>query len=121
MEPIVLVHGGAGEIPDVRVDPKLRDCKLAAKAGYAVLKNGGSALDAVEAAVKVMEDSEAFNAGIFCICLIKINRDFNKCFSGFGSVLNLDGEVEMDALIMNGSNLNAGAVTVVKDIAHPIR
>lgn len=65
MEPIVLVHGGAGEIPDIRVQPKLRGCKLAAKAGYDVLKKGGTVLDAVEVAVKVMEDSEAFNAGLF--------------------------------------------------------
>lgn len=50
-----------------------------------------------------------------------ISRYYSSCITGFGSVLNLDGEVEMDALIMNGSNLNAGAVTVVKDIAHPIR
>lgn len=40
---------------------------------------------------------------------------------GFGSVLNLDGEIEMDALIMEGANLRAGGITVVKDIAHPIR
>lgn len=65
MEPIVLVHGGAGEIPENRVQPKLKDCQAAAKAGYNVLKNGGSALDAVEAAVRIMEDSEAFNAGVF--------------------------------------------------------
>lgn len=44
-----------------------------------------------------------------------------KLFLGFGSVLNLDGDVEMDALIMNGSDLKAGAVTVLKNIANPIR
>lgn len=64
MEPIVLVHGGAGEIPDVRVQPKLRDCKLAARAGFEALKKGVKVLDAVEIAVRVMEDSEAFNAGL---------------------------------------------------------
>lgn len=63
MEPIVLVHGGAGEIPDSRIQGKLNGCKAAAKEGYRVLKNGGSVLDAVEAAVKIMEDEEAFNAG----------------------------------------------------------
>lgn len=67
MEPIILVHGGAGEIPDSRIEPKLRGCRMAAKAGYDVLRNGGSALDAVEAAVNVMEDDEAFNAGIFFV------------------------------------------------------
>lgn len=63
MEPIVLVHGGAGEIPDTRIQPKLIGCKAAAKEGYRVLKNGGSVVDAVEAAVRVMENDEAFNAG----------------------------------------------------------
>ncbi|XP_060521354.1 isoaspartyl peptidase/L-asparaginase [Cylas formicarius] len=101
MEPVILVHGGAGDIPDSRVRPKIDGNRNAVQAGYAVLQNGGSALDAVEAAVKRMEDDEAFNAG-------------------FGSVLNLDGEVEMDASVMVGSDLSAGAVTVVKDVSHPI-
>ncbi|RZC32973.1 Asparaginase 2 domain containing protein [Asbolus verrucosus] len=101
MEPIVLVHGGAGDIPDSRVPLKLNGVKKAASIGYRVLKRGGSVVDAVEEAVKSMEDDEAFNAG-------------------YGSVLNLDGEVEMDATIMIGANLNSGGVTVVKDIAHPI-
>lgn len=101
MEPIILVQGGAGDIPDSRVQPKIDGNKRSVEAGWKVLENGGSALDAVEAAVRVMEDDEAFNAG-------------------YGSVLNLDGEVEMDASVMLGSTLQAGAVTVVKDIAHPI-
>ncbi|XP_044253305.1 isoaspartyl peptidase/L-asparaginase isoform X2 [Tribolium madens] len=101
MEPIVLVHGGAGDIPDSRVSLKIAGVKKAASLGYKILKNGGSVVDAVEEAVKSMEDDEAFNAG-------------------YGSVLNLDGDVEMDASIMIGSNLNSGGVTVVKDIAHPI-
>jgi beta-aspartyl-peptidase (threonine type) len=101
MEPIVLVHGGAGDIPDSRVPLKLTGVKKAASLGYQILKNGGSVVDAVEEAVKSMEDDEAFNAG-------------------YGSVLNLDGNVEMDASIMIGATLNSGAVTVVKDIAHPI-
>lgn len=66
MEPIVLVHGGAGDIPESRVEAKLRYCKIAAKRGYELLKKGGSVLDAVEAAVRIMEDSEAFNAGPLC-------------------------------------------------------
>lgn len=65
MEPVILVHGGSGDIPDSRVQPKVRGCRAAAKVGYEVLKKGGSALDAVEAAVKAMEDDAAFNAGIF--------------------------------------------------------
>ncbi|XP_018566156.1 isoaspartyl peptidase/L-asparaginase [Anoplophora glabripennis] len=101
MSPIILVHGGAGDVPDERVPAKISGVKESARIGYSILQKGGSALDAVEAAVRYMEDGEAFNAG-------------------YGSVLNLDGEVEMDASIMVGSNLTAGAVTVVKDIAHPI-
>ncbi|XP_031352870.1 probable isoaspartyl peptidase/L-asparaginase GA20639 isoform X1 [Photinus pyralis] len=101
MEPIVLVHGGAGDIPASRVPLKLSGCKKAVNDGYKVLAAHGSALDAVEAAVRVMEDDPAFNAG-------------------YGSVLNLDGEVEMDASVMVGDRLEAGAVTIVKDVAHPI-
>ncbi|CAG9860104.1 unnamed protein product [Phyllotreta striolata] len=101
MEPILLIHGGAGNIPDARVPGKISGCKRSLRMGYDVLKNGGTALDAVEAAVRYMEDDENFNAG-------------------YGSVLNLDGEVEMDASIMVGSTLSAGAVTVVRDIKNPI-
>ncbi|KAJ8918897.1 hypothetical protein NQ315_016799 [Exocentrus adspersus] len=102
MEPIVLVQGGAGEINNrERVKELVAGVKEAAKAGYKVLTEGGSVLDAVEAAVRYMEDNETFNAGK-------------------GSVLTLDGEVEMDASIMLGEDLSAGGVTVVKDIQHPI-
>lgn len=101
MEPILLIHGGAGDIPDSRVNPKHAGIKNSVTAGFKILKDGGTALDAVEEAVRVMELNEAFNCG-------------------YGSVLNLEGEVEMDASIMVGSDLGAGAVTVVKDVAHPI-
>ncbi|XP_022918585.1 isoaspartyl peptidase/L-asparaginase [Onthophagus taurus] len=102
MEPILLVHGGAGFINDDRKATELLlGVKEAAKAGYKVLKSKNSLLDGLEEAVRVMEDNEIFNAGL-------------------GSVLNLDGEVEMDASIMLGSNLNAGGVTVVKNIKNPI-
>ncbi|XP_066151637.1 probable isoaspartyl peptidase/L-asparaginase CG7860 isoform X2 [Euwallacea fornicatus] len=101
MDPIILVHGGAGDIPDSRVQAKIDGNRKSVDAGYQVLRAGGSALDAVEAAVKVMENDEAFNAG-------------------YGSVLNLDGEVEMDASVMIGADLRAGGVTVVKDIKNPI-
>lgn len=64
MEPIFLVHGGAGDIRDSRVPDKIKGVKTAAKAGYKILKNGGSALDAVEEAIRIMEDDESMNAGI---------------------------------------------------------
>lgn len=68
IKPVVLVHGGAGDIPESRVPLKLDGVRRAARAGYESLsKPNGSVLDAVEAAVKVMEDDEAFNAGSFGI------------------------------------------------------
>lgn len=63
LEPIVLVHGGAGNITNDRVLGKINGVKLAAKEGYKILVNGGSVLDAVERAVNLMEDDENFNAG----------------------------------------------------------
>ena len=72
IDPVLLVHGGAGDIPDWRVTQKLSGVQKAAKAGYQVLsKPGGSVLDAVEIAVNVMEDDEAFNAGVYM--LIQLN------------------------------------------------
>lgn len=63
IEPIVLVHGGAGNIPDSRDRGKLVGCKLATKLGYEKLQSGGSVLEAVEEAVRSMELDEYFNAG----------------------------------------------------------
>ncbi|XP_050346064.1 probable isoaspartyl peptidase/L-asparaginase GA20639 isoform X2 [Nymphalis io] len=84
-----------------RVQGKLNGVKASAAAGQKILAQGGSALDAVEAAVVLMEKDEYFNAG-------------------YGSVLNLRGEVEMEASIMCGNNLDVGAVTLIKDFLHPI-
>lgn len=100
-EPVVLVHGGAGDIPDSRDNGKHRGTKLAVRLGYNKMLAGGSALDAVEEAVRSMELDDNFNCG-------------------YGSVLNIDGVVAMDASIMSGDNLNAGCVTLVEDILHPI-
>ncbi|XP_014366909.2 probable isoaspartyl peptidase/L-asparaginase GA20639 isoform X2 [Papilio machaon] len=101
MKPILIVHGGAGDIAQSRVQGKLDGVRLAVREGYRVLQHNGSALDAVEAAVVSMEKDENFNAG-------------------YGSVLNLAGEVEMEASIMSGENLDVGAVTLIKDFLHPI-
>lgn len=103
LEPIVLVHGGAGTIKsDTRAKLLVAGVKQAAHLGYEALKaDGGTVLDAVETAVKYLEDNEHFNAGR-------------------GSVLNADGHVEMDASIMVGADLSAGAVTVLQDVQHPI-
>lgn len=101
IEPVVIVHGGAGDIPDSRDYGKQQGTKLAARLGYDKLMAGGSVLDAVEEAVRSMELDENFNAGL-------------------GSVLNLDGVVSMEASIMSGDDLKAGCVTLIEDILHPI-
>lgn len=100
--PVLVVHGGAWAIPDDMVQAHLRGVRNAAAVGWSVLERGGSALDAVEEAVVVMEDDETFDAGR-------------------GSFLNRDGKVQLDALIMEGSTLRAGGVGCVEHIANPIR
>ena len=102
VKPVIIVHGGAWGIPDRLVDANLNGVEESVKAGWKVLEAGGSALDAVVAAVNVLEDNPSFDAGI-------------------GSVLTEDRTVEMDALIMDGSNLDAGAVAGLKDVRYPIR
>ncbi|XP_044278051.1 isoaspartyl peptidase/L-asparaginase isoform X2 [Varanus komodoensis] len=98
----IVVHGGAGKILKEREEGSRSGVKRAALKGYSILKQGGSALDAVEEAVRIMENDPHFNAG-------------------HGSVLNETGEVEMDAIIMDGKNLASGAVSAVKCIANPIK
>ncbi|XP_041872896.1 isoaspartyl peptidase/L-asparaginase [Corvus kubaryi] len=102
MKPVIVVHGGAGRIFKEREEGCRGGVVRAALQGYSVLKQGGSAVDAVEEAVRSMEDDPHFNAGC-------------------GSVLNEKGEVEMDAIIMDGKNLDSGAVSAVKCIANPIK
>lgn len=98
----ILVHGGAGpRYSDDQPERAQAGCLAAARAGYAVLQQGGSALDAVEQAARVLEDDPLFNAGT-------------------GSVLNADGEVEMDASIMEGETLRAGAVAAVRVTKNPV-
>jgi beta-aspartyl-peptidase (threonine type) len=100
--PAIIVHGGAGRIKNEELPQRLRGCKEAALAGWQILKQGGSALDAAEAAVVVLEDNPLFNAGT-------------------GSTLNSLGEVEMDAAIMEGETLSVGAVAAVQGIKNPIK
>lgn len=100
------VHGGAGTIAPEHLTPEREQAyraalELALKRGHAVLAEGGAALDAVEAAVRALEDSPLFNAGK-------------------GSVFNADGQHEMDASIMNGLDLQAGAVASVQNVKNPI-
>ncbi len=97
----LVVHGGAWDIPDDLVGPHRRGVSRALRKGWDVLKKGGTALDAVEAAVLAMEDDETFNAGR-------------------GSFINMAGDVELDASIMDGKSLRAGAVAAVQNIKNPI-
>ncbi|KAK7901643.1 hypothetical protein WMY93_018412, partial [Mugilogobius chulae] len=102
MRPVVVVHGGAGHIPSERAHGSTSGVCAAVKAGYSLLTAGGSSLDAVVEAVSNMEDNPHFNAGC-------------------GSVLTASGQVEMDALVMDGRNLSAGTVSAVSNIANPVK
>uniref|UniRef100_UPI0037E81D89 isoaspartyl peptidase/L-asparaginase n=1 Tax=Semicossyphus pulcher TaxID=241346 RepID=UPI0037E81D89 len=101
MSAVIVVHGGAWAIPDELAKGVVDGVKAAAREGFSVLKKGESALDAVEAAVRALEDNTVFNAG-------------------HGATLNIDGEVELDAIIMDGRTLDNGAVSSVKNIANPV-
>ncbi|HZU23513.1 MAG TPA: isoaspartyl peptidase/L-asparaginase [Terriglobales bacterium] len=100
-EPILLVHGGAWSMPDELVAAHERGIRNALRAGWAVLERKASSLDAVEAAVRVMEDDDTFDAGR-------------------GSFLTTDGRVQCDALMMDGATLRAGGVGCVERIRNPI-
>lgn len=102
----LVIHGGAGTILKKNMSPEkeveyTQKLNEALKTGYKVLENGGSSLDAVVAAINIMEDSPLFNAGK-------------------GAVLTEKGVAELDASIMNGKDLSAGAVAGVRHIKNPI-
>jgi beta-aspartyl-peptidase (threonine type) len=101
-DPVLVVHGGAWAIPDDMVDAHRNGVRNAISAGWRALAKGGSALDAVEEAVVVMEDDETFDAGR-------------------GSFLNRDGKVQLDAFIMEGSTLRGGGVGGVERLRNPVR
>jgi L-asparaginase / beta-aspartyl-peptidase len=100
--PVLVVHGGAWAIPDDMVEAHLNGVRNAVSAGWLALESGGSALDAVEEAVVVMEDDETFDAGR-------------------GSFLNRDGKVQLDAFIMDGATLRGGGVGCVERLRNPVR
>src|SRR5947199_4213737 len=101
MSMAIVVHGGAGTITSDRAEIVQAGCRDAALIGWRILENGGSALDAVEAAVRALEDNPNYNAGR-------------------GACLTADGRIELDAGIMNGEKLNVGAVACVEYIKNPI-
>jgi beta-aspartyl-peptidase (threonine type) len=97
----IAVHGGAKSISEDKVAANQAGCLAAVEAGWTVLQSGGSAGEAVEAAIRVLESDQTFNAG-------------------FGATLNSEGEVELDAAIMEGDKLGWGAVAAVQGVRHPI-
>ena len=99
--PTFVVHGGAWDIPDEEMPGHLNGCRIAAQIGWSILQQGGAALDAVEAAIRALEDDPAFDAGM-------------------GAWLNSAGEVELDAIIMDGTTLESGAVAAVQHVRNPI-
>ncbi len=102
MRPAIIVHGGAWDIPPELHEAHRHGTRRAVEAGWEVLAAGGSAVDAVEAAIVLMEDDETFDAGR-------------------GSFLNADGQVELDAGFMDGGRMLVGAVAAVQFIQNPIR
>ena len=100
-QPILLIHGGAWAIPDEAVDAHTQGVRKALTTGYALLERGATSVDAVEAAVAVMEDDDTFDAGR-------------------GSFLTRDGRVQLDALLMDGGTMRAGGVACVERLRNPI-
>src|SRR6266704_34841 len=101
MPSAIIVHGGAGAIPPELSEVYQAGCKEAAFIGWQILQAGGVALDAVEAAVRSLEDNPMFNAGT-------------------GACLSSDGNIQLDAGIMEGHTLKVGAVAAVELIKNPI-
>ncbi|MGA3009939.1 MAG: isoaspartyl peptidase/L-asparaginase [Terracidiphilus sp.] len=100
--PTLLVHGGAWAIPADAASAHQAGVRNALEIGYAVLSRGGSSIDAVEAAVTVLEDDPTFDAGR-------------------GSFLTSDGTVQLDALLMDGGRMKAGGVACVERLRNPIQ
>ncbi len=102
MKPAIIVHGGAWRILEEEHAAHKQGCRAAALAGYKILSGGGTALDAVEAAVTILEDDPTFDAGT-------------------GSHLNRAGVVQLDAGMMDGATLQVGAVVAVERVKNPIQ
>lgn len=98
----LIAHGGAKDIAPREEQDNRRGMEEAVRLGRDILQGGGAALDAVECVVKALEKNPTYNAGLF------------------GSVLNEDGEIEMDASIMDGTTLDIGAVAGLQDVENPV-
>src|SRR5579864_4505104 len=97
----MIVHGGTGTYPPEDIGPAQEGCHAGLLIGWKILQSNGSALDAVEATVRALEDNPQFNAGT-------------------GSHLTSEGNIEMDAGIMDGETFQVGAVACVEQIKNPI-
>ncbi|HXZ59297.1 MAG TPA: isoaspartyl peptidase/L-asparaginase [Steroidobacteraceae bacterium] len=102
----IAIHGGAGAVPRATLSPEREQryragLEAALEGGYAVLERGGTSLDAVTAAVRILEDDPSFNAGR-------------------GAALTREGAAELDAAVMDGRNLRAGAVASVRHVKNPV-
>jgi beta-aspartyl-peptidase (threonine type) len=102
MQPKLIVHGGAWNIPENLHEAHLSGCREVIRQIYPELQKGIKAVVAVEAAVSILEEDPTFDAGR-------------------GAFLNSEGEVELDAIICDGKTLNFGAVAAIKNVLHPIR
>jgi L-asparaginase / beta-aspartyl-peptidase len=102
MKPSLIIHGGAWNIPDEAVADCRAGIRRALEAGWKILTQDGSASDAVESSIVILEDDPTFDAG-------------------FGAHLNTEGRVQLDAIIMDGATLKAGSVAAVERICNPIR
>lgn len=102
MKPSLIIHGGAWNIPPEAKEDCRVGIQIALETGWKILSHGGSAMDAVEAAIVTLEDNSTFDAGI-------------------GSHLNRDGRVQLDAILMDGGSLKAGSVAAVERVRNPIR
>jgi len=101
MKPRLIVHGGAWDIPDGFVDDHVAGVRCAIEEIYPLLEDGCTAMDAVEKAVNILEADPTFDAGK-------------------GAFLNANGDIELDALIMDGKELDFGAVAAVANLLHPV-
>jgi L-asparaginase / beta-aspartyl-peptidase len=102
LKPSLIIHGGAGNVPSDIASDCLDGIRDALDAGWKILSRNGAAIDAVEAAIVALEENPLFDAG-------------------YGSHLNRDGRVQLDAILMNGLSLKAGAVAAVGRVRNPIQ
>lgn len=101
MKPSLIVHGGAWAIPADAQEACRAGCRNALAAAWPILERGGAAMEAIEAAIHVLEDDPVFDSGV-------------------GAHLTREGKVELDAIVMDGATLNSGAVAAVHRVKNPI-